>query len=182
MEPLFDIQTTVSEQNYRRAMLLSGRSPAHCLRLSAAVIIIAYLIGEFFYYWSSSYYRLSVQYVVIQCILILMFAGLFFYEFKTPKRNSQRNIDHLIMYTGRSCLQTNFKFFDNEFSCKSYDRDGDVHIPYGFITKIADCGDFIMLCTRQNKMALITKSDVPDNKAFSDFIWSKCPNAKFKQY
>lgn len=182
MTPVFEIHTVVSEGNYRRAMIKNGFLPVHLFLISGGLFFALYYMAKFFYYTLSPYYRVTTGYVVSVWASIIFFMFLVILELRIPKRNAQRNIDHLIMRTGKSCLITEFKFYDNEFVCNAYDSDNEVHMPYYFITRIQDFGNFVVLRSRQGKLALITKSDIPDNKAFSEFIWSKCPTAKFKEY
>lgn len=178
MEPLFTIKTHITEKQYRRGLKDGLNKLRNILEIVIPIVFIIYIIVVMIYF---EFVGESMNYIMYFAAI----AGCLFFlwtHFYVNKKNIQRAIDLLAVKAGSTEVNYFLSFYEEEVIIQIENCSDKGHVAYSDVIIIKDFGDFILLQSSRSVAIYISKMDVPDNHAFSDFIWSKCPNAKFKQY
>lgn len=170
-EPLFTIDTILSEENYRKGLATSFSPVKILFTCLFGVAMVAYCIfamslGEVdWLFW-------------LPCTAIAI--GLCYMSATQKNKVIERCIFDLIYVTGKTELQCRCTFYDREILFKSKADDTDIHFRYEFIYQIYEFKEFYMLQGRGVGAVYIAKNSLPngDTSGFERFITNKCRAAK----
>lgn len=184
MEPIFEFNSHITEENYRKGLkcgtnfipnIISGLLGVFLI-LEAMWTIIKYI--GYIAYGVSDVLMLLAVYGLILCLGVFLLVS----AIRAPQKMINNAINEVVMKTGSADVTVHSCFYEQEIMVQSVIKaEQTLHFPYGMITSIMDFREFIVF-TGTNRGVYVEKAVIPDNQAFYNFIWSKCPNTKYKKY
>lgn len=176
MKSFFEIDSVVLEKDFRMG-----------IKTTVPKKIYIPLLMEFFCLFFLGYLTLSEWESAMPVIKILDAAILTYICYliisilKKKNKAVREIIDKVALRTGSRDLRQHLSFYENEIIMTDCSNLSPTHIIYSMIKIIWEFNGFLIF-SGDNFGVYVSKNCIPDDKAFYDFIWSKCPNAKYKKY
>lgn len=170
----FVISTMVKEEQYRQGLrksLTLGSLYLKFIFIIPAVFILAY---DFMFFYK--YMDLEDIMVILIALVILIWRSVCIIT--KPKRTVDKAITEFARITGSMDVNARCEFYDNEIFFVNLVTKRTAHYPYGYITRIIDLGDIILLTTNYSRGIYIAKSDISDYTNFMNYLTAKCTSAK----
>lgn len=181
MEPVFVIDTTVSEENYRKGLkaALSYSFPWLILVLCSVYYLVDSVHDMYwFVYWYFTYDYLDKKQTILCAAFILAFIYILYLLLTANRKRIDRSIQNLMINTGVTYLHHEISFMEQEMLFNNIVKNEEIHIPYSYIYKIKKTDDMLILQIKPESAVYMMLSDISDFPALRTFLLYKCPRVK----
>lgn len=172
-EPMYQITTEVSEEDFRRA--LKTTCPKSRTVESLLVALLECFLAFYFFVECSS----SMVTVLIGIGIFILGIFMFVWGIRLPGRYVRENIERRRVMSGKSNVREELNFLEEEILIHNLDMQKDYHVPYAYVTKIYLFEDMLAYTVDQG-VGQIMKRDIPNEAEFITWFTSRCSEAKVK--
>ena len=184
MVPVFEFDSFISEADYRKALKRGCYTPNWFIPFILDIIIFSNSISlsvKYLHYALAGYKRMWIDSIIF-LILAIAVIILFIRQLRMPNKIVEKNIYQLVAKTGSKNINTHLVFYEDKIlTTSNTDKSNkESYFLYDMIIKITEYDTFLLLGGRESAV-YVEKASIPDSVKFNEFIWNKCPDAKYKK-
>lgn len=181
MEPVFIVDTTISEENYRKGLkaAISPGIPWFIVLICNIYFLVDSVYDMYwFIYWYFVYDYVDKEQTVLSAVFILSFAYLLYVLLTANRKRIDKSIQNLMINTGVTYLHHEISFMEQEILFKNLVNNEEIHIPYSYIYRTKKTDDMLILKIKPESAVYMMLSDISDYQALRAFLLYKCPRVK----